>query len=479
MGVGYNADMRLSSPRPSRWPRRLGLLVIGLGVGLGLAVLLAWPQLTGFSPIVGATEISSLAPVRLSFNHPMNTAAIEAALRFEPRRAGGFDWEGNTLVFTPREPWPVGGMVTVTLEGGQARSGLPLLGPQTWSFGVSDRRIAYLLASQTPNVWILPLTEGASPRALTEEAIGVADFDVSPDGTQIVYAARRVDGGADLRVINTDGSGQADFLPCPSEACLAPAFAHDGKRVAYERRALSVDHSIGDSHVHLYTPATGQDDLIGDPASQTLFPRWGPDARLSYFDVTRQAIVVQDLSTGAVTYIPDTSGEMGTWSPDGQFIVYPEIFLPSDEAGTLPGGENSSRIFSHLLKVHIATNQTQRLSAEERVDEGSPVFSPSGEWLVGGRRSLELKTWTPGRQIWLMRADGSDARPLTEEPLYNHSSFVWGPDGKTLIYMRFNTADPGEPTAIWMMNLVEAEQGMSGVGARKLALGGYLPEWLP
>jgi Tol biopolymer transport system component len=170
---------------------------------------------------------------------------------------------------------------------------------------------------------------------------------------------------------------------------------------------------------------------------------------------------------------------MGTWSPDGQFIVYPEIFLPSDEAGTLPGGENSSRIFSHLLKVHIATNQTQRLSAEEMVDEGSPVFSPSGEWLVGGRRSLEPKSWTPGRQIWLMRADGSDAQPLTDEPLHNHSAFVWGPDGQTLIYMRFNTADLGEPTAIWVMDLVEAGQGLSGVGARKLAVGGYLPEWLP
>jgi TolB protein len=476
-GVGYNADMRLASP--SRRPLFFTLLAVGLCVGLGLAAFLALPQLTSFSPAAGASEISSLAPIRLNFNRPMNTATLEGALRFEPQRVGAFTWEENTLIFTPREPWPVGGVVTVTLAGGQALSGLPLLGSQTWSFGVSDRRIAYLLADPVPNVWVLPLTEGVKPRLLTDELMGVVNFDVSPDGTQIVYAARRADGSADLRMINVDGTGLTDFLLCPGEACVSPVFSRDGKRIAYERHGLSADNSIGDSHVHLYTPATGQDELIGDPASQTLFPRWGPDGRLSYFDVTRQAIVVQDLATGAVTYIPNSSGELGTWSPDGQFVVYPELVLPSIDLSVLPGGENSDKLYSQLFKVQIATNQTQRLSEAGLVDEGSPAFSPSGEWLALGRRSLEPKTWTPGRQIWLMKADGSEARPLTDEPLYNHSALVWGRDGTALIYMRFNTTDPGEPTAIWMMDIVETEQGVNGVGARRLATGGYLPEWLP
>ena len=470
--------------RPSalRLPVILALAASGLLAGLALAAFLSLPQLKTVSPAVGAQNVSSRAPIHLAFNRPMDSGSVEAALRFTPEATGTFVWDAahNTLTFTPRQPWPVGGTVTAALTGGKSRGGLPLLGAHTWTFTISGERVAYL-TSAPPNLWFIPLAEGAQPQPVTAEPNGVYDFDLSPDGLRFVYSTLRADGGADLRVIEVDGSGAADVLLCPGEACLSPAFSPDGQRVAYERHTLTVglsgEASFGAARVHVVDLATRADDAVGEADAEGRFPRWGPDGRLSYFDTTRQAIVVQDLATRAVTYVPDSSGEMGTWSPDGQSIVYPEIYLPDEPPPNpaLPAGEHTDRFFSHLLRVTIATNATANLSGGGVVEDASPVYSPSGEWLAFARKSLDQAQWTPGRQLWLMRADGSDAQPLTSEPLYHHSAFVWSPDGRALVYMRNNAVTPGLPAEIWTINV----EGADGTGARQLVVGGYLPEWMP
>ena len=79
-----------------------------------------------------------------------------------------------------------------------------------------------------------------------------------------------------------------------------------------------------------------------------------------------------------------------------------------------------------------------------------------------------------------MRPDGSQAHPLTGDPLYNHSAFTWSPDGALIAYMRFNTSDPGAPAETWLIDVDAAGNvgGAAGAGPHKLVQG-YLPEWLP
>ena len=62
--------------------------------------------------------------------------------------------------------------------------------------------------------------------------------------------------------------------------------------------------------------------------AEARFPRWAPDGRLGYLDTGREAVVIHDLPTGALTFVPNASGEMGTWSPDGLYLVYPELAFP-------------------------------------------------------------------------------------------------------------------------------------------------------
>jgi hypothetical protein len=71
-----------------------------------------------------------------------------------------------------------------------------------------------------------------------------------------------------------------------------------------------------------------------------------------------------------------------------------------------------------------------------------------------------------------MRADGSGARALSSEPDYNHSAIAWSSDSSTLVFMRFNQADFTQASEIWLSGLEEGQ-------ARRLVVGGYLPQWVP
>ncbi len=455
---------------PSRGLPLAALTGLAVLAGLGLAAWLALPRVQSVSPAAEAQNVSRRAPVRLTFTREMDAASIESALSLEPPQPGTFAWQGAALTFTPADPWPADAIVTVRLAGGRSQLGLPLLDRREWSFHVGLDRLAYL-AGSPPNLWTISIGEEAAPQPITREAWGVGEFTLTPDGAAAIYSGLRADGGADLRQINLDGTGAADRLLCPGEGCRQPTISADGARVAYERR--SGDDGATTTSVHVLTLATGLDAPAGDPTSQARAPRWAPDGRLSFYDATRQAITVQDLGSGAVTYIPVASGEMGTWAPGAAFLVYPEIFLL--EAPEPPGGgqaDDPPTFYSHLLRVEVATNSIQNLSGNVIVEDASPAYSPLGEWIAFAHKDHAPVAWTPGRQLWRMRADGSQARPLTNDPIYHHSAFAWSADGAWIAYMRVNATDLAEPPEIWLIR-------SDGSGARRLVAGGYAPAWVP
>ncbi len=471
----YRYSARRSSGCSGLWVILLG---VGLLVGLGAAAFLSLPRLTAVSPARGAALVSAGAPLRLSFNRPMDTASVQQGLRLTPDVPGVFSWEGSTLLFRPTQAWPLSSTVTVQLASGRSQAGLPLLGTQTWSFAVGPLRLAYL-AGDPPNLYLTPVEGDPAPQALTTESYGVYDYAISPDGTQFVYAARRADGGADLRLVNTDGTGLTDLLLCPGEACISPAFSPDGLRLAYQRHVLvaglAAVPGFGAAHIYVRTLAAGVDALMSE--AEARFPRWAPDGRLGYLDTGREAVVIHDLTTGALTFVPNASGEMGTWSPDGVYLVYPELAFPDPPADdTAPGADEvTGAFFTYLTRVTVSTNARLNLSGDQAiVDDASPAYAPSGGWIAFGRKLQILDQWTPGRQLWLMRPDGAEAHALTADPIYNHSAFTWSPDGRRLAYMRFQTADQTALAEIWLVSVADA-----GTPAPHRLAQGYLPEWLP
>jgi len=472
--------MRFRRQTGPRWPRIIFLLSLVLAIAaLGGFVWLR-PEVVSVSPAPGAVDVSPYARLRFTFSQPMETAVITS----EPENLGELSWNDTftELTLQPRNAWPREQTVTLRLSGGRSRLGLPLLGEQMWTFTVGAERLIYVDAASN-NLYIVSLADGAQPRALTAEPFGVNEYSVKPNGQSIVYSAGREDGGADLRQVDIETGETQNFLPCPGTACRAPVFSPDGRRVAYERQlpTPTADGSadFGNARVFVFTPESGADEPVGEVGNQTRTPRWAPDGRLSFYDATRQAIVVRNITDGSATFVPNDSGEMGAWSPDSQFIVLPQIVLQENalvlsptQQITLTGSASVAGFYSHLQRVTVATNAAVNLSGETVVEDAAPVYSWRGEWLIFARRELNGVTWTPGRQLWRMRPDGSEARALTAEPLFAHSAVRWSPDDTQVAFMRLDATDPTAQPEIWLMTA-------DGANARMWVKNAYLPEWLP
>ncbi|MGQ0603405.1 MAG: Ig-like domain-containing protein [Anaerolineales bacterium] len=475
VGMRYRSS-RARSNAPANRRALIALFIVSVIGGLIIAAALSLPRLVSVSPAASAVNVSPHARIRFTFDRAMDAASLTAALRVQPDLPGSVAWDeaARTLTFIPNQPWPLQSAVTVTLSGGRSSLGLPLTEAQTWSFTVGEERFVFLTGAPS-NLAVQAITPGDTPTPLTGEPFGVEDYAIRFDGEQIVYAAQREDGGADLRAVSIEGGDAREVLLCPEAACVNPAFSPDGTRVAYERQTLVKGASgameFGEPRVHTLTLATGANVAVGDPANQlsgaTRAPQWGPDGRLSFYDAARAAVVILDTVSDAVTYVPNLAGARGSWAPDAQSFVLPEVVL--QETAVVP---SVAGLYSRLQRVTIATNAAQNLSGDGVVEDVSPVYSVSGEWLAFARKGLTRETWTPGRQLWAMRADGSEAKPLTDAADYHHSAFAWSLDDRYLLYMRSNATDPAAPVEIWLMNA-------DGTGARKLVSGGYAPKWLP
>jgi dipeptidyl aminopeptidase/acylaminoacyl peptidase len=141
--------------------------------------------------------------------------------------------------------------------------------PPQAAAGLAMKDDLYFLASQAGamQVWRLPAS-GDPPQPITNTPGGVTGFDISPDGTQVVYASENAIWRA---VINTLDVTQIAGLSSP-EAMLstAPTFSPSGREIAFADQGIWVHN--------LDTGETGQ--IIADRTEQTYDqPRWSPDGK--------------------------------------------------------------------------------------------------------------------------------------------------------------------------------------------------------
>jgi TolB protein len=172
--------------------------------------------------------------------------------------------------------------------------------------------------------------------------------------------------------------------------------------------------------------------------------------------------------------VPNKLGEMGAWSSDGRYLTYPEIVFVNQTATPGASASGEPEYYSHLFRYEIDTGLVTDLSGQSSglIEDASPAYSPDGVFLAFARKFLEPARWTLGRQLWLMRADGSQARPLTSQPVMNYSTFAWRPDSQALVYVQSDQADPSQPPGLGWLDVTTGQ-------TRPLVDGGYAPVWTP
>jgi hypothetical protein len=458
------------------------LAVVGLAAGLLLAAALSSPRIIGILPDDSATDVPGKAPLRITFNQPMDHVSVESHLAIEPRPGGDLRWEGNSLVFQPIEPWPSGARVEARLTAGalSARR-LPLLSERGWTFEVGVPRIVYLWPANEAAELYARTLEAEEPLQLTHTS-GVLDYSLTADGSAVVYAAYAVTGQVEIRQRELPSGEDRLLYACPEGlVCRAPALSPDAGWLAFEAHE---DNPAGQApgavlvRVHLVR-VNGNEPAFPLAAADhaTSRPAWSPIGWLAYYDLTLQAyaLVIEPAGPDPSVdlYVPNALGDRGDWSPDGETFVLPELVFVADSP-VVTGEDQPPVFYSHLYRVDVRSGAVLDLSGEAGylVEDTGPAFSPDGLWLVFSRKYLDRSRWTLGRQIWRMRTDGLGAEALTDQPSLNHSALSWSPDGAFLVYMLFDQTDMTRPAEVWWTAVDGSQVG-------QLAVGAYSPQWSP
>ena len=208
-----------------------------------------------------------------------------------------------------------------------------------------------------------------------------------------------------------------------------PALSPDGRSVAYAGR------DDGDWDIQLLR--------VGEPYPTNLTADSPVDDTQPAFSRSGASIVFRSERDGGGIFIMGITGgsirrltNFGynpAWSPDEKRVVFStEAILdsPSERVGA-----------ATLWTVDINTGETRQLSREDGVQ---PSWSPNHHriayWgVVGGQRD-----------IWTMRADGSDPRAVTNDASMDWNP-VWSADGKYLYFC----SDLGGNMNLWRTKIDE------------------------
>ena len=227
----------------------------------------------------------------------------------------------------------------------------------------------------------------------------------------------------------------------------------------YERRNFTtVGAPPGPPRLWWVTAGTGDTaPLFSNTQYLGINARFSPDGEwVSYNAPQSRQVEAYNLHTAQNIAFPSQTGESASWSPDGDQLLLTEIDL----------SDGSFQV--HIFLADLGDGGMNNLSGEGEINDGMPAFSPNGKWIIFHRKSSDANE---GKQLWLLSADSTIARQLTDEPDINHTLFAWSPDSQQIVVQRFALTTPGTPT----ISVLELATGTF----QQVASPGIEPAWLP
>jgi Tol biopolymer transport system component len=285
------------------------------------------------------------------------------------------------------------------------------------------------------------------------------DATVSPDGSQVVYAA--AGDVKDLWLVDLTSGERRNLTNTPERSEFAPQLWPAHPEVIVFESKSSEEPLFGYGHPSLIN-RDGSDYRVLDPQ------KGGPialsaDGRTIAFGCCDSPGVLYDWSDGALPLSP------GAYGLNIEKLFKPVFSPNSDLLAWISGGNLTTNQYQSAIAIFDRESmQAQLLHIYAPVGGGSfPQYlswSPDGEWIAFVTYN---EPGAPPRQpaLWVSRPDGSQEHLIGSG--YNP---VWSPDGKALAFNRSEGSPP--------VDLAFAVQAGNWQESQQLAYPGHLNSWI-
>jgi Tol biopolymer transport system component len=240
----------------------------------------------------------------------------------------------------------------------------------------------------------------------------------SPRGDRIVENDGPSGAAHNAIVIASPNGSKSVLFDDPMRNALAPQWSPHGDQIVFAigefLQTLAGRENLT-SHLALIPATGGAIQELPAAGEHVGFPSWSPDAtKVVYasFDRAQRGLRIFDLKTQHVMQLTTGPDTFPAWSPHGDRIAFTSNRDGDYEIYTVkPGGGGLTRL------THSPGN------------DAHPAWSPDAEWIAFASNRTGFKDETGGMsdgEIFVMRADGSDVRQLTENA-FEDGTPAWRP----------------------------------------------------
>ncbi len=355
---------------------------------------------------------------------------------------------------------------------------LPLLLAGCGGLFQAEPRVLYLALDEANRSQLyVSSIDGNEISQLSNADDDIIDYALSPDGRHIVYTLRQRPQGDELWLMESNGRSPQLLLACPDNQCSHPVWHPDSRRLLYERREFTgAMGTPGAPQLWWLDSQTGETipllETIDGPSGGAAF---SPDGEWVSFVVSPdEGVRLYNFRDGRYRRITSEMGTPAIWSHDGNYLLIRDHYLSylmgvtEDEAIRTEAMQQFT-LGVGLYLTHLEGTGVTAISGQEGFDDSAAAWSPDGQQIAFTRKEPKVLT---GRQLWLMGADGSNMRPLTNEPMVNHGPPQWSPNGRYLLTQRYEIDNQQDMASIWLLDLQTKEM-------TPIVAAGFYPTWLP